>query len=61
MTDRKEIDRFGFTQPDECIMVSQCVECIRNLGKSCSKFGDKPIEYVRATSNKKCPERRLKK
>lgn len=60
MSNEKELDRFGFTRPDECVMKSQCVDCIHNIGKPCKIFGEKPIEYVRASINKKCPKRKVK-
>lgn len=54
----KEMDRFGFTNPDSCIQVSQCVECANNKGKLCAIFGEKPIEYVRASAKTDCPKRK---
>lgn len=59
MTDKEKAEqRFGFTQRDECVMVSQCVGCSYNKGKKCDTFGDKPLQYARATAGAECPRRK---
>ena len=57
--DDKALDRFGFTQPDKCIKVSQCVRCSNNLGKPCRVYGEKPRKYVSASVGEKCPRRKV--
>ena len=59
MTDKEKAEqRFGFTQPDECVKVSQCVGCSCNKGKKCDAYGDKPLQYARATAETVCPRRK---
>lgn len=58
MSNNKEFDRFGFTERDECIKVSQCVECSCNLGKGCDVYGEKPRKYASASVGEKCPRRK---
>ena len=59
MTDKEKAEqRFGFTQPDECVKVSQCVGCSCNKGKKCDVYGDKPLRYARATAEAACPRRK---
>ena len=60
MTDKdKALERFGFTHPDKCVKTSQCVGCANNQGRTCKVFGQKPMQYARATINESCPERKM--
>ena len=62
MTDKEKAEqRFGFTQPDECVNVSQCVGCSHNRGKKCDVFGDKPLQFARASAGVKCPRKEVAK
>lgn len=56
--DKKALERFGFTAPDKCIKVSQCVGCANNDGRMCKVHGRKPMKYASASSGEKCPERK---
>ena len=58
MSKSRESNRFGFIHPDKCVAKSQCVECAYNQGKTCKKFGLKPMEYARAVSDKVCLKRK---
>lgn len=59
MTEKEKAEqRFGFVQPDERVMSSQCVGCSFNRGKKCDVFGDKPLQYARATVGTECPRRK---
>lgn len=58
MTDKEKAEaRFGFVEPDECVMVSQCTDCLNNKGKKCDAYGDKPLYYARAILGNVCPRR----
>lgn len=59
MDDKEKAEaRFGFNEPDKCVMTSQCVGCSYNKGKKCDVYGDKPLQYARATVGAECPRRK---
>jgi len=60
MEEEKKKARFGFIAPDICVKESQCVKCVHNKGKRCDVFGEKPKQYVMASIDEKCTNRRLK-
>lgn len=41
----------------EVVRTSQCADCAHNEGLKCSEFGEKPMKYMDALSDKKCPKR----
>ena len=55
---QKALERFGFTEPDKCVRMSQCVGCSNNGGRLCKVFGQKPMQYASASSNETCPKRK---
>ena len=42
----------------EVVKESQCAACVHNEGLKCSAFGQKPMKYMDAFSDKECPERK---
>ena len=36
---------------------SQCGKCVHNKGLECEVYGSKPMKYMDALSNDKCPDR----
>ena len=58
--EEKKNARFGAILPDIVVKETQCIICVHNKGKYCDVFGEKPLQYVSANINEKCPEHKLK-
>lgn len=51
-------ENFTSNEAHQKVKNSQCVECVRNKGKDCTVFGDKPKKYVLASIGQPCPKRK---
>lgn len=55
------MERFVAHGGDTIVKKSQCADCLENISANeCNKFKHKPEDYLFASRDIKCPERKIK-